>query len=81
MNHSRRALFARLLRPTADRAEHGPAPDFGSLAGDLPPELLAMEAERLGLAPGADRAELVAAVHEAMLALGKEKNPESPEAE
>lgn len=72
---SRRNFFGEALRAgirTLGQAVGGetgaaPAPaDIGSLSGDFPPELLAMEAERLGLDPETDRDELLRAVHTAM---------------
>lgn len=74
MTLSRREFFGRLLRPApGEGPAHGETPppaDTGSLAGDLPPELLAMEAQRLGLDPETDRERLMAALYEAMLARG-----------
>ena len=83
MTLSRREFFGRILQPVrgSDRTggnEKQNSADFGSLAGDLPPELLAMEAESLGLAPETDRAQLMAAIHEAMLARGKPRDAEPP---
>lgn len=44
---------------------------LGAIAGDFPPEMLSMEAERLGLDPdSADRETLLAAVYEAMAGNG-----------
>lgn len=79
MNRSRRQFFSKLLQPARNAANgttpaRAPSPvDYGSLAGDLPPELLAMEAERLGLDPEADRDKLMAALHDAMLPDGPKR--------
>lgn len=73
---SRRNFFGEMIRAgvrgLGDLAESGAAaetPDptpTSALAGDLPPELLAMEAERLGLDPDKDKAEVARAVSEAL---------------
>jgi len=47
-----------------------PKTDLGAIAGDFPPELLSMEAERLGLAPDADREAQLTAIYEAMVGSG-----------
>jgi hypothetical protein len=47
-----------------------PGTELGAIAGDFPPELLSMEAERLGLAPDADRETLLTAIYEAMAGSG-----------
>ncbi|WP_319469799.1 hypothetical protein [uncultured Pseudodesulfovibrio sp.] len=51
--------------------------DLEAIAGDFPPELLSMEAERLGLDPDSpDRDALLTAVYEAMAGSGPEKTGE-----
>ncbi|MBU1003920.1 MAG: hypothetical protein KKE73_15520 [Proteobacteria bacterium] len=82
---SRREFFQKILLPQQG-AEQGrspaaaPSEDFGSLAGDLPPELLDEEARRLGLDPAtAGRAEIIAAVSRAMLARGPTQQDEPPD--
>ena len=53
--------------------ESGPA-GLGAIAGDFPPEMLALEAQRLGLDPdSADRETLLAAVYAAMKGHGPGK--------
>jgi len=54
------------------KSEDAPRPetDLGAIAGDFPPELLSMEAERLGLAPDADREAQLTAIYEAMVGGG-----------
>ncbi|WP_316901030.1 hypothetical protein [Pseudodesulfovibrio indicus] len=47
-----------------------PEMELGAIAGDFPPEMLSMEAERLGLAPDADRETLLTAIYEAMAGSG-----------
>jgi len=50
-------------------------PELEAIAGDFPPELLSMEAERLGLDPNSpDRDTLLAAVYEAMAGSGPGEN-------
>lgn len=50
--------------------ESGPA-GLGAIAGDFPPEMLALEAQRLGLDPeSTDRETLLAAVYAAMTGHG-----------
>lgn len=52
------------------KPEIGPA-GLGAIAGDFPAEMLALEAQRLGLDPdSADRETLLAAVYAAMTGLG-----------
>ena len=52
-------------QPTSRNAPRSEA-ELGAIAGDFPPEMLSMEAERLGLAPDADRETLLTAIYEAM---------------
>ena len=55
------------VRGPARRPERGGAAmDVAAIAGDFTPEMLAMEAERLGLDPSQDRQVLLAAVMAAM---------------
>ena len=79
-NLTRRQLFRRSFKagqrvtavatgkeqpPPADAPR--PRTELNSIAGDFPPELLSMEAERLGLDPDSpDREALLTAVYEAM---------------
>jgi|GEM_PF-2642658 len=44
--------------------------ELGAIAGDFPPEMLSMEAERLGLDPDTDREALLKAIYEAMAESG-----------
>ncbi|BDQ34850.1 hypothetical protein JCM14722_23920 [Pseudodesulfovibrio portus] len=47
------------------------ADGLGAIAGDFPPEMLSMEAQRLGLDPDStDRETLLKAVYEAMAGSG-----------
>lgn len=76
MTLTRREFLGRLLHPKRDGQQgHDSitqAPrDFGSLAGDLPPELLAEEARRLGLDPATtDPGQIIAAISLALRARG-----------
>jgi len=49
-------------------SDNGPAPGemVPDILSDLPPELMAMEAERLGLDPRTDREQVIAAIQAAM---------------
>ncbi|BBD07729.1 hypothetical protein [Desulfovibrio ferrophilus] len=50
--------------------------ELEAIAGDFPPEMLQMEAERLGLDPDSpDRTKLLTAVYEAMAAAGGPRAP------
>jgi len=54
------------------QAERNARADLTAIAGDFPPELLALEAQRLGLDPDqTDRDTLLAAVSRAMAAGGR----------
>lgn len=51
-----------------------PKDELGAIAGDFPPEMLSLEAKRLGLDPDSpDRESLLAAVYEAMAGSGPGK--------
>ncbi|MBG0788937.1 MAG: hypothetical protein H0S80_00395 [Desulfovibrionaceae bacterium] len=87
-NLTRRQLFRGNLtagRQDADRAagdvQHEPAgaprhpAELGAIAGDFPPEMLSLEAQRLGMDPDStDRENLLAAIYDAMAGNG----PRSP---
>jgi len=56
-----------------------PSRDTSSIAGDFTPEMLAMEAQRLGLDTNIDREAMLAAVLAAMQPREEENGPTRPE--
>jgi hypothetical protein len=75
----RRAFFKKIFQKAASTIQtiagqvgegddngHDPSGMAPSILSDLPPELMAMEAERLGLDPRTDREQVIAALQAAM---------------